>query len=432
MKINSIKKQILTSSRELLLRFKSDSLFYNSFYLMLSTGVQAFFGFLFWLLSAKLYTPEQIGIGSTLISASTFICYISLLGFNNSLIKFLPLSQKRNEKINSALILVFSVAIIFSLTYVLLLPRIAPTLDFVTKSFSLTAFFIILSALSAIKLLTDSIFIAYRAAKYNLLTYTLQSIIKLALPIALIALGSFGVFASSGLAAAIALMLSLYLLFKHFEYKPKIAIDKNIIKSTWRFSFSNYLSNILNILPTIIVPIIIVNELGAAQAGYYYLAFMVANLLYAVVYSVSESFFAEGSYGEIAIRALLKRALGIIMVIIIPAGIILALLGPFMLDLFGKSYGKEAGDAIIVLALSSPLVALYSLSNVTLRIKDRIYDLVFMNLIYAITISGLVFIWAEKGLSHIAWAWAIGNLTAALFALLAIFYQKQKNPNSGA
>lgn len=427
MKINLIIKRISELKAESLLRFKNDSLFHNSFYLMLSTGVQAFFGFLFWLLSAKLYTPQEIGIGSTIISASTFICYISLLGFNNTLIKFLPLSQKRNEKINSGLVLVFSMAIIFSLSYIILLPHIAPTLDFVTKSFPLTLIFILLSALSAMNLLTDSVFIAYRAAKYNLFIYTIQSVTKLALPLALVFLGSFGVFASSGLAAAIALIMSLFILFRKFQYQPKISIDKTVLKSIWQFSFSSYISNILNILPNIIVPIIIVNILGAAQAGYYYLAFMVANLLYAVVYSVSQSFFAEGSYGDVSMRKLFKRAMVIIMAIIIPAGAGLAFLGPLILELFGKSYGSEARDAIIVLALSAPFVALYSLSNVVLRIQDKIYSLIFMNLVYAITISGLVFIWVEKGLIWVAFAWAIGNLASSLSAMPFILHHRRRN-----
>jgi O-antigen/teichoic acid export membrane protein len=425
MKINLAIKKISESPARLLIHFKNDSLFRNSFYLMLSTGVQAFFGFLFWLLSAKLYTPQEIGIGSTLISASTFICYISLLGFNNTLIKFLPLSHKRNEKINSGLVLVFSMAIIFSLSYVMLLPHIAPTLDFVTKSFFLSLVFVILSALSAMNLLTDSVFIAYRAAKYNLFVYTVQSVIKLALPLAVVALGSFGVFASSSLAATLALIMSIFILFRNFDYQPKLSIDKAVVKSIWQFSFSSYISNILNILPTIIVPIIIVNTLGAAQAGYYYLAFMIANLLYAVVYSVSQSFFAEGSYGEVSMKKLFKRALVIIMAIIIPAGIFLAFLGPFILELFGKSYGNEARDAIVVLAISAPFVALYSLSNVVLRIQDKIYSLVFMNLVYAITISGLVFIWAEKGLVWIALAWAIGNLISSLSAMASILHYRR-------
>ncbi len=41
----------------------NDSLYRNSIYLMLSTGVMAVFGFFFWVINARLYSAEQVGIG---------------------------------------------------------------------------------------------------------------------------------------------------------------------------------------------------------------------------------------------------------------------------------------------------------------------------------------------------------------------------------
>lgn len=407
-------------------RFKKDSMFRNSIFLMLSTGIQAIFGFFFWLLSARLYTPQEIGIGSTLIAAATFIAYLSLLGFNSSLIRFLPKSDKRDKKINSSLVMVFLFGIFTSLTYIILLPFIAPEISFVSKSFLFSASFITLSAMGAANLLTDSIFVAYRSAKYNLIVYTVQSITKLMLPVAFVVLGSFGIFASSGAAAGVALFLSLFFLAKNFQYKPKIEIDLATIKPIWKFSYANYISNIFNILPTIIIPIIILNELGAEQAGYYYLAFMVTNLLYAVVYAISQSFFAEGSYEEKPLQELFKKAVLMTMIIIIPAGMLLAIIGPLILQIFGKSYGEEASGAIIMLSAAAPTVALYDLGGMVLRIKNKIGSLITMNIIYFLAISTLAFIWADKGIAWIATSWGIGNFISALFAFSVILIDRKK------
>jgi O-antigen/teichoic acid export membrane protein len=415
---------------KLWIHFYNDSLFRNSIYLMLSTGVQAVFGFVFWLLVARLYTPAEIGIGSTLISASVFISYVSLLGFNNTLIKFLPSSRSRSEKISSSFILVSGAALIVSFAYIMLLSCFAPKLDFIKESFFLSIAFIFLSVFSAVNLLTDSIFIAYRASKYNLLIYTIQSIVKLALPLALVVLGAFGVFASSGLAATIALVLSLYYLVKKFNFVPKFSVNKEMLKSLWKFSSANYIANIFNIIPTIAIPIIIMNRLGAAQAGYYYLAFMICNLLYAVVYSVSQSLFAEGSYGEIALHKLFKRAALILVSIIIPAGITLALLGPFILQFFGKSYSEEASRVITVLALASPAVAAYIISGVLLCIMNRIYALVIVNIIYALVITNLSFLLVGHGIVWVAVSWMIGNLCAAMVAFLYILYTQHKQTST--
>ena len=53
------------------------------------------------MINARLYSAEQVGIGTTLISIITLISSFSILGLGNSLIKYLPISDKKNEKINT-------------------------------------------------------------------------------------------------------------------------------------------------------------------------------------------------------------------------------------------------------------------------------------------------------------------------------------------
>jgi len=60
----------------------NDSLFSNSIYLILSTGVVAVFG-------------------ATLISIMTLISSFSILGLGNGLIRYLPTSERKNKKINT-------------------------------------------------------------------------------------------------------------------------------------------------------------------------------------------------------------------------------------------------------------------------------------------------------------------------------------------
>ncbi|GAI92246.1 unnamed protein product, partial [marine sediment metagenome] len=53
---------------------------------MLSTGVMAVFGFFFWIINARLYSAEQVGIGTTLIPIMTLISSFSILGLGSGLI----------------------------------------------------------------------------------------------------------------------------------------------------------------------------------------------------------------------------------------------------------------------------------------------------------------------------------------------------------
>src|SRR5882757_2751857 len=86
--------------------FRTDSLFRNAALLMTSTAIVSVLGFGFWLFVAHLYTPSQIGIASALISITTLLSNLSLLGFNAGLIRFLPKAQDQSRYINAVMIIV--------------------------------------------------------------------------------------------------------------------------------------------------------------------------------------------------------------------------------------------------------------------------------------------------------------------------------------
>src|ERR1700730_15642847 len=62
-------------------RLRTDHLVRNSLYLILSSGLQACLGFAFWIITARLFSTADVGRASSLISATTVIAYLALLGF---------------------------------------------------------------------------------------------------------------------------------------------------------------------------------------------------------------------------------------------------------------------------------------------------------------------------------------------------------------
>jgi O-antigen/teichoic acid export membrane protein len=408
--------------------FLSDNLFRNSVYLMLTTGLMGGLGFFFWLIAAHIFSPDEIGVGTALISAMSLISTIGLLGFNTTLIRVLPNSQNRNNEINTGSILVIGASAIISMIYLFLVPRIAPNLVIIDKNIWYAIGFVIMVSLASINSLTDSIFIAYRAAQYTLITDGIvTSGTKLFLPLVFVGLGAYGVFAAAGLAASIGMIASVLYLIIKFGYKPKLEIDWSTLKGVFTYSFANYIANLLAMAPTLVLPIIVVNRLGGAAAAYYYLAFMIINLIYAIATSVSQSLFVEGSYSEGALRGLLKRAMIVLVSIMIPACIILALAGHFILNFFGKSYGAGGADVIILLASTAPIIAAYNIGNVLLRITRQNYAMVSVNIIYAVVIIVLALLWVDRGLTWVAMAWIAGNTFAAIAAFLAVFHRHYRH-----
>ena len=413
--------------RKIVRLIKSDTLYLNSLYLMANTIFMAGMGFIFWLINAHLFSSEQIGIATTLISAMTLVSYTSLLGFNSTFIRFLPTAKDRDTHMNTGLLLTVVMAIIIAMGYVALVPWIAPKLGVIHHL--LYGFgFVILAALAAVNLLTDSIFIAFRAAKYNLLVDgMIMSTIKVLLPVFFVSLGAYGIFAASGAAAALAFVASIYFLKKNFNYRPALKVDKTLLRSVIHYSFSSYAANLLNIAPTLLLPLIIINKLGASSAAYFYLAFMISNLLYTVAYSVSQSLFAEGSYEDRTFRELVKKASAVLAVVTAVGSLAVVAAAPIVLKVFGETYAQNATTILRILAASAPAVALYVVANVLLRLKKMVYNIILINIIYLIVICGLALAWANRGLAWIGLAWLLGN---ALSGLTGVIFLMRSRSNA--
>ena len=402
-----------------LVQVRSDHLVRNSFFIMASTAAMGAFGFLFWLVAARLFTSGQIGVATTLISATILISYLGQFGFDATFVRYLPTSGDRNAEINTGITLVSGGSLLLALAYILVVPTFVPALRFVRSSPLYATGFIVFTALGSINLVTDAVFIAYRAAKYNFIVDGLiQGVSKVALPVMLVGLGAFGIFTASTGAALVAVVASIVLLIRHFEYRPHLRVSRNVIRHVLSFSALNYVASLLNVMPVLFIPAIVINARGASEAGYYYVAFQMANLLFAGSFAISASLFSEGSYEDGDLRRLAWRAAKYLGLLAVPAVALLSLGGHWLLLAFGREYSQHAGPALAVFGFAVPAVSLNMWSHVMLRLSRQLAALVWSNVVLVLVVCGLALLWVHRGLTWVALAYLLGNLAAGVAALI--------------
>ena len=395
-------------------RMRDDPLLANSVYLMLSTVTMGLFGFVFWVVAAHLFRPGQVGLATTLVAASILITHASQLGFNSTFIRFLPSAGERSEEINTGLVLVSAASLLVAAGYILVVPVFVHQLLEVRDSLALAVGFVVFCAMAAVNLATDAVFIAFRQARFNVLVDgLLQGVVKVTLPVVLIALGGYGVYAATGWAAVAAVAASLAIMVWKFGYRPRLQVSTRYLRRALRFSSANYGANLLNMVPILVLPLVVLHGLGAADAGYFYVAFQLAGVVFAVAYSISQSTFSEGSQPGVSFRGLMRRSARAEAVSVLPAAVVLLVVARLVLLVFGRAYAHRAVGALEILALSAPLVALYDWVCVLLRLRHELAELVVVNAVYALSITGLALAWSHRGLAWVAGAWLAGNLLAA-------------------
>ena len=409
-----------TVRRGPLARLRSDHLVRNSLYLMLSSGIQAALGFAFWIIMARLFSTEDVGRASSLVSATSLIAYFALFGLNSTLVRYLPTAQNRNALVTSAFLLVACAGCLMGLVYILLTPALAPKLAFVAHRPVLTVGFAVLAAAAAVNLLTDSVFVASRKASFCALTDgAVGGLSKISLGLVLAGTGAYGLFCASVGGFAAAALVSVVLLLAALHWRPSFRKPLETLKPLLKFSGSNYAANALNLLPSVIVPIIVLDRIGAQSAAYYFVAFQMATLLYAAIYAVEQAFLAEGSQAGADWRAIRRRSRRLAITLFLPGAAALAVTSHWLLLAFGQRYSTHGTATLQLLAIAVVPMAACNWSWTVLRLSNRLGTLVVTSVAYSSGICCSAWILAPHGLTAMTSSWCIGSTLAAIIATLA-------------
>src|SRR6185437_1309129 len=282
-----------------------------------------------------------------------------------------------------------------------------------SKNVILAASFVFIMIFITLNQLSENIFIAYRSTKYILLKNTVLSVTKVIFPFLLIVLGSVGIFFSYGLSFFIGMLMSFFFLSYKFYYELKPMVDKKVISKMIKFSFGNYMSGFIAQVPMNILPVIIINKLGANVSAYFYMGMMIANLLYIIPIAVSQSLFAEGSYNEKEMKHHLKKAVKIIAIILLPSILITIFFGKFVLLAFGKQYSSEAFTYLQLIAFAGIFVSINNLGSALFNIVHKVKYTVLLNSFSVLAIVGLSYLFISYQLTGIGAAWLIGQAATA-------------------
>jgi O-antigen/teichoic acid export membrane protein len=382
-----------------------DKLYNNSLFLIINAGIMSFLGFIFWIIAARSFSAAEIGLAVTLISLINILSNFSNLGFNISLIRYLPQSNIKSKIIYSTINLTILFSILFSAIIFILVYFFYPEMNYIKDS-PLIYFFLIIIFTSIVTQfnLIESIFIALRKSWKVLFKNLIWSILKILGLFLFFGLNIWGIYISWFGTLIIALIIALFLI----NVKYKFFIDLKIIKRLFKYSFLNYISNTALIISFIGLPIFVTYMLGTDQTAYFYMSWMIANLLFFVPQSIGKIFISEGSHSKknsSIIKALKFNY------IIIGIGIILGiLLSRIILSFFGELYLENSFKPLIILLISSLFYSYNSLMISQFNLEHKLKKVILVNSGICILTFFFSFLLINLGLIGISLGWLIANI----------------------
>jgi O-antigen/teichoic acid export membrane protein len=272
--------------------------------------------------------------------------------------------------------------------------------------------------------LLDSVFQAERAAQYVLLRGTTFGALKLlTLVILIVAVSRSGewVLVSWVSAISVTTAYSIARQLKNLGRAHRYGLlgVGAYLRSRTSMLLLHHVTTFSGFLVPSVMPILVVARLSSTANAKFYIAWLLSSILLTISGAVSGNLLSDASYNVTELRVKTRFAVRMIAVLMVPAMVILVLLGHPLLEIFGKTYARSAYGILIIFVVVAIPDAITNVYVTILRVQHRRGTAAVMNFCMAvITLGGAWALMPRLGPSGAAWAWAAGQAAGTAFVFV--------------
>ncbi|MFT4163885.1 MAG: lipopolysaccharide biosynthesis protein [Microlunatus sp.] len=389
---------------------RRDRLYLNSAALVLNTGINAAFGLVFWTVAARHFAAGDIGIVTATTSLAGVLGTIGCLGLPNALIRYMSRAGRSVRKLLLLSLVITQTLTLIVSSAVALTALAPPAVHALPGGFIAVLLFMQTTAASMI---LDASMMAMRHAEYIALKNAFVGVVRLVVLFAVLApdtpveslLWIQTGTAAAGSGAAVVFLLTRLIPSMASQAAPRLG-------GLARYSGSNLLAMTVGILPASVTPSIVLHYGDAAAAAYFSFCIMLIGLLNIFASSISQSMFAEASYGRHP-NQLLRQATRSLVVVLLPAVGVAILAAPLGLWLFGAEYKDQATLALRVMVLGCIPSGISYLIDASVNGRGDGRGYFLLNLQNSILVLVFVALGAHShGINGAAVGWAAAQLVS--------------------
>lgn len=387
-------------------------LYRNGYALLFSGIISAGLGMVYWLLAARLYTPEIVGLNSALIAAIMFLSGIAQLGLNSLLTYFIPRAGARaGALVGVAYALSTVAAALVGVLFVWGINLWAPELRTVVSTPTMVGAFVVAVIAMTLFTLQDSVLIGLRQSLWVPAENTAVAVAKVILLI-----GIVGAWQQYGIIAAwmVPILLSLWpvswTIARHFLPNHQRTEQNRAVGFTLReiryHGMGNYIGGLFSLSSTKLLPVIVAQMLGAEANAYFYIPWMITTSLQLIPQSMATSFTVEATHENSRQTEYYRKVIGQCLRLLLPLTLLISVGAPYILAFFGTEYAAQGTMVLRLLPLAlipNVFVAMY-LSMA--RLQNRMGTVIVVQGALCCLMLGLSYFFLQWwGISGVGAAW---------------------------
>jgi O-antigen/teichoic acid export membrane protein len=397
----------------------------DGYALAVSSAFTAAAGLLYWIVAAKTYSAYAVGLNSALISTMMFLAGVASLNLPNILVRFLPQSGRRTRRrVTWSYAVAGLLALGAGVIFMVGVGAWAPRLTFLRSDGGLQAWFLFSTLAWCLFVIQDSVLTALGRAVWVPVENAVFSLLKLGLLTALATLAPlYGIFVSWTIAMIVSVVGVNVVIFARLMRPASRQVGEAALsfrdRAFARYFAADYMCSIAWLSASNLMPVIVTAVAGATTNAYYALAYAVALPLYAFALNIGTSLMLHGTQDRAALPVLARKAAVQGLRVLVPVVVLVVVLAPYLLSLFGPDYAHRSTTVLRLLALGALPNFVLALAVSIARVQRRLRRAVIATGMEALLALGLVTpLLHAFGVSGVGIAWVGSQCVVAAGLLL--------------
>lgn len=346
--------------------------------LIANSGVTALLGVVFWTAAARGYSPADVGLNSTAISAMMMVAGFAQLNFMSVMVRFLPTAGREAAWLVGTGYAVAAVTTaLASCVFMVVVRGWLPALAGFFVSWPLVVWFIVSTVLWSVFVIQDSVLAGLGRPEWVPAENAVHSLTKLVLVICLVPVFPHqGVFLSWTVAVlAAAVPVNLLLVTRLLPHHARRALPGDglpPLARIGRFMVGDYATAACWVAATTVPAQLVLKIQGSDAAATFSVAWVIGNSLFSVSSAVGQGLVVQGAREPAHLGRLRVKAWQHAFGVLVPVVVITVLAAPFLLRVFGDLYAEQGTALLRLLALSALPNAVVTLTISELRVGRRV------------------------------------------------------------
>jgi O-antigen/teichoic acid export membrane protein len=395
----------------------------NSVALVLGKLATMGVGFVVWLVAARLFAPEAVGLASGAVSATMLCVQLALFGAGTAVISLFPQHQRRPaELLDTAVGVVTAAALLAGGLFLLLASGLFHELSIVAGSLAYALAFLAMCLIGTLGVLLDQIGTALRRGDQVLVRGALFGVATLGVLVGLPRVGvrdSLAIMLAWVAGGLVSLGLGARQLRRSpVGYRFRGRVRRSLAVRLVGVGLPNWALTLTERAPGAILPIVVTELLSPEANATWYAVWMMAWAVYVIPIQVGLGLFAEASHRPTELGRAVRQGLALSLALGAVGAAGAAIVGPRLLAALGQGYVADGTAPLRILLVAVVPVAFAQAYYAACRSRRRLSEAIVTGVVSGTAgVSAAAAVGVSHGLRGMALAWLATQAVAGAWAM---------------